>query len=189
MCSKIIERGIHVFMFKWWSYLHEGGEIHHHRHMDWKNFLNYNKALFASITNNLLHPIYTTQRSSTHIHNKHNSVIPPDIAICERLLYPGDWIVTINGIVDKETNKKGYVVISAFGTVLTKYDGDINIEKLGAIQYADEIVRILKLFKNITLDNWLSVLVELDMIQTNIILVQQITEISSTLTNSVVISN
>jgi hypothetical protein len=154
-------------MFKWREVMRHD-EISSYMETIWDRFLHTNRYSIKSIVDNLLQPKYTKKESSTHIHNRHDTVIFCH-AICERLLYPGDRIVTING------NKNGYIVISACGSIITKSGDEYVFEKYGAQQYADEIIKIIKAVnKDLSVETWEKILFELDVLQTNIILVNTI---------------
>lgn len=174
----LIERGLHAFVFKWKDYLDiTSGSHSSHNSVNWNTFLNIRKNYLKIITNGLLNPIYSERRTSEHVF--HFVDIPsPDVAVCEYLCYPGDKIIRMYGVHDDETDKDMYVVISAYGSIIKKTNSDVCIVKMGLIQYTDEIVKLVKLIKcNNSLNLWIKMIEDLDIIQKNIMLLHEIKKI------------
>lgn len=171
----LIERGLHAFVFKWREYLDITSGCHSsHNSTNLSTFINIRKNYLKTITNGLLNPMYSERRTSEHVFH-FVDVSSPDVAVCEYLCYPGDKIIRMYGIHDDETNKDMYVVISACGTIIKKTNNDTCIIKIGFVQYVDEIIKLIKLIKcNNSLNLWIKMIEDLDIIQKNIMLLQEI---------------
>jgi len=158
---KLISRDVYQFMYKWRN--------NYYNHQEYlkitpRQFVLRHKNQLEEITNDLMTPKYTKQKTRKHIHHV-NSAQPPDVLVCEMFCMENDNIIKIIGI-----DKFGYVGISAFGTILT-YFGSYDVKKLGTFQYADKLLELIRDFENIkSVDNFIEMVNDLDKIQEHLMI-------------------
>lgn len=177
MCSNIIASCVHTLTYKWRKNINISKGYGTTAGMLWGDFLESRKERLDEIIGKLFHPTYTMKAYSRGISEGIFDATPPDFGVCKRMLYPNDEIILVKAIIKPEIRKYGYIIISACGSILTKFGNEIEIQKYGANQYADEVVRLIKSTHHMeTLPEWLELIEDMDSMQLNVILFHNIFE-------------
>jgi hypothetical protein len=163
--DELITKQLHVVMYKWREYLCQNTPTY----ISWTQFLDTHKNQLIASINELINPKYSHQAPLQNVLHR-NSVHPPDLAVCQSMCYPGDTIIKVD-----PTHNTGkfpmYIVISACGSILEHTSKGMHLVYHSAVQYPDEIIRLIQSIKHIDrIDHWNELLKDMNQLALYIIL-------------------
>lgn len=175
-----IYRLCHAFLFKWKHNFDAQMGLHvSPSSNNWSAFMTTNHNIISNICEKLLFPTYTKQVAVKTMINRINFPIL-DLTLCETMCYPHDTVILLTGIREKDlkvgdTGRAMNIAVTAFGSIICKTNTDVQMVKYGTIRYADEIIRLIKLFQcSNSLNIWIEMLGELDVLQNHLMLYNEI---------------
>ena len=173
--DKLIENKVCELFFKWEAYLKSFSCERH----DWISFTQRNSDKLSQIIAKVLMHEYSEHKTTYKIIHPVDLLVP-DPKICEHLCHPHDVVIKIIGIHEKEKKEKKDIYLSktAFGSVVTKTNENMEVIKFRNSQYTDAIIDMIESFDcHNSMEKWMNFLRDLDEIQNSVSIYEIITRV------------